>query len=68
VLEQVLDVCSKKILEVHGDSLTKLYPMTRPHELLLLVKVRRKQKLVTLHEVPIASNVAYSSVFTIPLH
>ncbi|GFG34074.1 hypothetical protein Cfor_04254, partial [Coptotermes formosanus] len=38
LLDQVLDTCSNRILEVHGEALTKLYPVTRPHDLLPLVK------------------------------
>ncbi|KAJ9575476.1 hypothetical protein L9F63_007681 [Diploptera punctata] len=38
LLEQVLEICSKRILEVHGDTLSKLYPVARPQELLPLVK------------------------------
>lgn len=41
VLDQVLDTCSKRVLEVHGDTLTKLYPVTRPHDLLPLIKVKK---------------------------
>jgi hypothetical protein len=44
VLDQVLDTCSNRILEVHGDTLTKLYPVTRPHELQPLVKVENLKK------------------------
>jgi hypothetical protein len=42
LLDQVLDTCSNRILEVHGDTLTKLYPVTRPHDLLPLVKVKNQ--------------------------
>ena len=42
LLDQVLDTCSSRILEVHGDTLTKLYPVTRLHDLLPLVKVKNQ--------------------------
>ncbi|PSN53466.1 hypothetical protein C0J52_09351 [Blattella germanica] len=73
VLEEVLDVCSKRILEVHGETLTKLYPVARPHELLPLVKEKILQpsflsykELLVLNVQEVASRLSSSSTATDP--
>ncbi|XP_033610266.1 uncharacterized protein LOC111871730 [Cryptotermes secundus] len=75
VLEQVLDNCSKRILEAHGDSLAKLYPLTRPHELLLLVKEKILQpsflsykELLLLNIQEVTSRLSASSSTTDPCY
>ncbi|KAJ4443400.1 hypothetical protein ANN_05068, partial [Periplaneta americana] len=75
VLDQVLDTCSKRILEVHGDTLAKLYPVTRPHDLLPLIKDKILQpsflsykELLMLNVQEVTSRLTASSSTTDPTY